>query len=349
MRARIFLAMDRTERFYKIEMLIRNRGGVSFDTLQAELAVSRATLKRDLQYLRERLDAPIVYARGDNLYRFGGDARAKAHELPGLWFSDREIHALLTMHQLIQGLEAEGVLGRHLQPLLDKLHGMLGTSDVEAAELMNRVHIVASARRPVQARFFEAVGSALLERRRIELRYFTRGRAAESQRVVSPQRLTHYRNTWYLDAWCHSSNGLRRFALDAVRDVTPQVQRAKDVSMTAVRAELDAGYGVFAGRRLHWATLHFSAEAAQWVASEQWHARQLSALQPDGSLILKLPYADSTELSMDILRHGDQVRVLSPRALVLQVGERLRQAARQYDTEASAAALSNAGDAAGGE
>ena len=59
-------AMDRTERFYKIELLIRSRGQVGFEALQAELEVSRATLKRDLQYLRERLDAPIVYDRGDN-------------------------------------------------------------------------------------------------------------------------------------------------------------------------------------------------------------------------------------------------------------------------------------------
>ena len=107
--------MDRTERFYKIELLIRNRGHIDFETLRAELEVSPATLKRDLQYLRERLDAPIVYDRLDNAYRFAGDSRTRSHELPGLWFSDKEIHALLTMHQLIQGLEAEGVLGRHLQ------------------------------------------------------------------------------------------------------------------------------------------------------------------------------------------------------------------------------------------
>jgi predicted DNA-binding transcriptional regulator YafY len=322
--------VDRTERFYKIELLIRSRTCVSFEALQAELEVSRATLTRDLQYLRERLDAPIVYDRMDNGYRFGGATRERAHELPGLWFSDKEIHALLTMHQLIQGLEAEGVLGRHLQPLLDKLHGMLGTSNVEARELMNRVRIIGVARRPVPARFFELVGSALLERRRIDLRYFTRARAAESQRVVSPQRLTHYRNTWYLDAWCHRSHGLRRFALDAVRAAQVLPQRAKDVPLDTVRAELDGGYGVFAGKKLKWATLHFSAEAAQWVATEQWHPQQQARMQPDGSLQLRLPYADSTELSMDILRHGDQVKVLAPKELALQVSHSLRRAALQY-------------------
>jgi predicted DNA-binding transcriptional regulator YafY len=333
--------MDRTERFYRIELLIKSRGGVSFDVLLDELAVSRATLKRDLQYLRDRMDAPIVYDRIGNAYRFDGVAApgagatgatgtASSHELPGVWFSQTEIHALLTMHQLIEGLDGGGVLGRHLQPLLDKLHGMLGASESESRELMKRVKIASPACRPVPSRWFELVGSALLKRQRIDMRYFTRGKQTESQRVVSPQRLIHYRNTWYLDAWCHASDGLRRFALDAVRHAKMLDARAKDVAMKTVQAELDGGYGIFSGKALQHATLHFNAEAAQWVAHEQWHPAQVLTTRPDGSLEMRLPYADATELAMDILRHGAQVKVLAPPALARLVAQRLRDAAAQY-------------------
>ena len=327
--------MNRTERFYRIELLIKSRGGVSFEELRDELEVSPATLKRDLQYLRDRMDAPIVYDRFDNVYRFDGAAPGKAapstsHELPGVWFSEAEIHALLTMHQLIKGLDAGGVLGRHLQPLLDKLHGMLGASEGESRELMRRVKIASPARRPVPPRWFEVVGSALLKRQRVDLLYFTRKRQSESRREVSPQRLIHYRNTWYLDAWCHSSEGLRRFALDAVRAAKAMEQRAKDVAMKTVEAELDGGYGIFSGKALQWATLQFDADAAQWVAQEEWHPEQRLAPQADGSLRMELPYADATELAMDILRHGPQVKVLAPVALARLVAERLRSAAAQY-------------------
>jgi predicted DNA-binding transcriptional regulator YafY len=325
--------VDRTERFYKIEMLIRNRGCVPFADLMSELEVSRATLKRDLEYLRERMDAPIVYDRYANGYKFDkqpGGGRGGQHELPGVWFSEREIHALLTMHQLIRELDAGGMLARHLQPLLDKLHGMLGASEREAHELMKRVRIIGAARRPVEARFFELAGSALLQRRRIEMTYYTRGRKAESRRVVSPQRLVHYRNTWYLDAWCHESDALRRFALDAIRGGAMLEHKAKDVPIKAVEAELDGGYGIFAGAKVQWATLRFTPEAAQWVAHEQWHPEQQAVLEEDGSLILKVPYADATELAMDVLRHGEQVRVVAPQALAEQVARRLRLAAERY-------------------
>ena len=61
--------MDRTERFYKINLLLQNRGSVTFEALREELSVSVATLKRDLQYLRDRMNVPIVYDRFDNGYR----------------------------------------------------------------------------------------------------------------------------------------------------------------------------------------------------------------------------------------------------------------------------------------
>lgn len=321
--------MDRTERFYKIERLLRHRGSVSFAALREELDVSPATLKRDLQYLRDRLDAPIVYARYDNGYRF---AQGSQHELPGVWFNEKEITALLTMHQLMAGLDDDGVLSRHLQPLIDKLQGMLGGDEGESRELMRRVKLISTARRRSPARHFELLGSALVQKKRVWLRYFKRSDRKESEREVSPQRLVNYRNTWYLDAWCHASEGLRRFALDAIREAKVEATRARHVPMKELEAELDAGYGIYsgAGTRVKWATLVFSADAAQWVAVEEWHPQQQGRWLEDGRYELRVPYSEPTELAMDILRHGETVTVVGDKALGALIAQRLRRAAAQY-------------------
>ncbi len=329
--------MDRTERFYKIELLLRSRGCVSFAALKAELEVSPATLKRDLQYLRDRLSAPIVYDAADNGYRFaaasaGNAAGAPRHELPGLWFNEAEIHALLTMHQLLARLDDDGVLARHLQPLLERLKGMLGPDEIQARELMRRVKVIGAARRRVPSRYFELLGGALLRRQRLWLRYWKRSDRSSSEREVSPQRLVNHRNTWYLDAWCHASDGLRRFALDAIRDVRLIESRARHVGVRELEGALDAGYGIYggAGARLKWATLVFAADAAQWVANEEWHAEQKSRWLADGRYELQVPYSDPTELAMDILRHGDSVVVTGDKALVALVRQRLVAAAAAY-------------------
>lgn len=325
--------MDRTERFYKIELLLRSRGCVSFDDLQRELDISPATLKRDLQYLRNRLSAPIVYDRFDNGYRFDAESagvKGARQELPGMWFSEKEIHALLTMHQLLAGLDDDGVLSRHLAPMMDKLQGMLGADESEARELMRRVKVISTARRRVPSRHFELLGSALVQRKRVWLRYFKRSDRSTSEREVSPQRLVNYRNTWYLDAWCHVSEGLRRFALDAVQEAKPLESKAKHVAVKDLEADLDAGYGIYGGAKVKWATLLFSAEAAQWVANEEWHAGQKARWLPDGRYELQVPYSDSTELVMDILRHGDSVEVVGDKALMVSIAERLKRASRLY-------------------
>jgi predicted DNA-binding transcriptional regulator YafY len=327
--------MDRTERFYKIELLLRSRGCVSFESLLEELSVSRATLKRDLQYLRDRLNAPIVYDRMDNGYRFeqASATVGARHELPGLWFSENEIHALLTMHQLMAGLDDDGVLSRHLQPMMDKLQGMLGADETEARELMRRVKVIVTARRRTPSKSFELLGSALVQRKRVKLRYFKRSDRSTSEREVSPQRLVNYRNTWYLDAWCHASDGLRRFALDAVKDAEALPTKARQVAVKDLESALDAGYGIYggAGAQLTWATLVFEPDAAQWVSVEEWHPQQKARWLADGRYELQVPYADPTELAMDILRHGDSVVVTGNAALKQAIRARLDAARARYD------------------
>jgi predicted DNA-binding transcriptional regulator YafY len=332
--------MTKTAHLYKIELLIRHQGPVSFAELLQALEVSPATLKRDLEYLRDQLGAPIEYDRDANGYRFaaagvvsGGGGPGDKHELPGLWFSERELYSLLMAHQLLAGLDADGLLSRHLLPLLDRIHGLLGPGgETDAKALMKRVKIISALRRPVPPECFERMGEALMRRRRLQMRYLTRSRGGSEagEREVSPQRLVHYKNTWYLDAWCHSRERLLRFALDAVQQARVLDSRAKDVAMRQVQAEMDTGYGIFAGGTRQEAVLHFSAQAAPWISREEWHPEQQGRLLDDGSWMLTLPYVDETELVMDLLRQGEQVRVLAPDSLARAVQRRLAAALAVY-------------------
>jgi predicted DNA-binding transcriptional regulator YafY len=322
-----------TARLYRIEELIRARGHVSFSELLADLQVSPATLKRDFEYLRSRLGAPIEYDRDLNGYRLGTAYPGAKHELPGLWFDESELYSLLMAQQLLSGLDTGGLLARHLQPLLDRIHHLLGSGEGRAAadRLMQRVRIVSALRRPVPSRYFERVSAALLKRSRLHLRYLTRSRGQSSEREVSPQRLVHYRNTWYLDAWCHRTQGLRRFALDAIEAADLLDRPAQDVAMAEVEAAMDSGYGIYAGGQQRWAVLLFDRHAAQWASCEEWHPLQQGSWLEDGRFELRLPYVDDTELLMDVLRQGDQVKVLAPPELAQRVQQRLQAAAARYD------------------
>lgn len=324
--------MNQTERFYKIDQLITDRGHVSFEDLKTTLEVSRATLRRDLEYMRSRLNAPIVFDRELGGYRFETVSTpiGAQYELPGLWFSSAEIHALLTMQHLLANLDPGGLLTPHVQPLMARLNALLGTAENTADEIRRRVLVVGVGQRQLKLEHFERVGSALLRRKRLQLTYHAKGTNQITERQISPQRLVHYRENWYLDAWCHLRNELRNFAVDSIRRVEILETPAKEVSQRSMNVVLGPGYGILGGTRLQWATLAFTPERALWVATEHWHPKQKSRVDAEGRFILELPYADHRELIMDILKFGADVEVLAPEALRDQVRTELGRAVARY-------------------
>ena len=325
--------MDRTERFYKISELLRANQVISFATLLATLETSRSTLKRDLKYLCDRLHNPIIYNRQRGGYQLAtpDPADKHAHELPGLWFSPTEIHALLTMQQLVAGLDAGGVLSTHIAPLMERLNALLGPEgNAEATELRQRVRIIRLAQRRLQPRHFEQVATALAQRKRLHIAYTARGNGSTTERDISPLRLVHYRDNWYLDAWCHYRQQLRNFALDAITRLEPLNEPAREVGAAQLSATFGPGYGIFAGGKLRWARLRFSPERARWVAQEQWHPEQSGKFESDGSYLLRLPYTDHRELIMDILKHGTHCEVLGPPSLRKVVVEEVKKLGEKY-------------------
>jgi len=319
--------MGQTERLYKIKSRL-DAGRCLQKPALAELGISPATLKRDLAHLRDRMNAPVVFDRVRNGYRLDAAAQLPGtqYELPGLWLSAEEIHALLTMQHLLANLDAGGLLGPHIAPLTERLHRMLGTGGRASAEVVRRIRVQSAGARKLHLPHFEAVGTALLRRQRLHIDYHGRGRDEARERQVSPQRLIHYRDNWYLDAWCHLKRGLRSFAVDAMRSARVLDKAAIDVPEHQLDALLGAGYGIFAGKKVQWAELRFSPERARWVAAETWHPKQGGRFDADGRWLLRLPYADARELVMDILRHVPEVEVLGPAGLRQVVAEKLRSA-----------------------
>jgi predicted DNA-binding transcriptional regulator YafY len=239
--------MDRIERFYKIDQLLSNRRAVPRDVFLEELGVSPATFKRDLEYMRERLHAPIVWDAERRGYRYGSpDQNAPDFSLPGLWFNASEIHALLTMQQLLDNIQP-GLLEPHIGPLLARVQELLEDGDYSAGEIRRRIRILGMAARPVIPRHFETVSSALLSRKRLKITHYHRGRDETSEREISPQRLVHYRDNWYLDAWCHERDALRTFSVDGIRSAALLEGKARNVADRHLDTELGSDYGIFAG------------------------------------------------------------------------------------------------------
>jgi len=321
--------MSKVERLYHLHNILnQRRTPISRQDLMERLECSQATLYRLVGELRDFLGAPIEQD-ADTRGFYYDRSYDQAFDLPGIWISPAELQALLTARQVLSNVQA-GLLEGELESLQARISALLRQKGIEAESGESRIHLQHVAGRAVPARMFQDVLGTLIGRQRLHIRYHGRRRDQVSERTVSPQRLTQYRNSWYLDAWCHQAEGLRSFALERIRQQQVVDEPAREVSDLELSAHFDRSYGIFSGPGEHTAELRFTPEMSRWVAEEIWHADQQGAFDEQGCWRLKVPFSSARELVMDILRYGADVEVIAPDFLRQLVAQAAAATAAQY-------------------
>ena len=323
--------MDRYERILALHRHLKSaRYPVPLARLMDELGCSRATLYRDIAFLRDALGAPVESdSTGEGGFRYD-QKEAERFELPGLWLNSDELHALLATHQLLDRT-GSGVLSSALAPLRSRIESLLAQQAGGKRWPMERVRVIGSYVRRRDEVAFRIVASAVLERRQVEFDYLARSTNERTHRRVSPQRLTHYRDNWYLDAWDHEREALRSFSVDRIQHARVRDEAARDLPDDELDLHLASSYGIFSGAPKGIATIVFSPKAARWVADEHWHSKQEGRFLPDGRYQLKLPYSNARELLMDVLRYGADAEITEPVALREQAKTLMGLALSAYD------------------
>ncbi|MBS0462225.1 MAG: YafY family transcriptional regulator [Proteobacteria bacterium] len=320
--------MERYERALALHRMFKAaRYPVGIHKMLEDIGCSRATLYRDLAYLRDVLGAPLDGV-GEGCYQYAEGEGAR-FELPGLWLNSDELHALLAAHQLLERT-GSGVLSGALAPIRNRIDALLAEQAGGKRWPVERVRVLASGQRAMDQLAFRSAASAVLDRKQFAFDYRARSTDERSHRKVSPQRLTHYRDNWYLDAFDHERDALRSFAVERISRAHLLDTPAQDVPESVLDEHLASGYGIFSGAPKAWATIVFSAKAARWVADTQWHSKQEGRFLPDGRYELRVPYSNGRELLMDVLRYGADAQIIAPVSLREQARASLQLALGQY-------------------
>ncbi|MFW8744795.1 helix-turn-helix transcriptional regulator [Mesorhizobium japonicum] len=322
--------MSDMQRLHRITYLLQARKCVPLVDFLNELEISKATFKRDLEYLRSRMNASIIFDRFQGGYRFENLQDAHKVELPGLWFTEKEATALALMHQLLASLDKGGLIGPHIEPLSAIIDNILGQHQISAKELRKRIKVLPMAQRKTSVQSFAELGSALLNRQRLQITYYAKVKNETTQREVSPQQLIYYRDNWYLDAYCHLREELRSFAVDGIHSAVILNQKAKEVPEKELKDYFGQSYGLFSGKANQRAKLRFTPEQARWISTEVWHQDQVGYFDGEGYYILEFDYNRDPELVMDILKYGSAVEVLRPASLRKRVAQELSRAIKKY-------------------
>lgn len=221
------LTMNRLERIHKIDEMITRHGLVPVHDFLSTLGISLATFKRDLDYLRSHLHAPVLWDRQSGGYRYGKTAsRRKSVPMPRLWLTGQQTHALLTAYRLMSSAHSP-YASPDMDGLAARVLALLCERGENPQQVLKRI-VLEDASAPQDASpGFEAVASALLNRRRLRVTVPGRGKQA-GEHEVSPLRLVLSKAQWRLEGLHHGNGQVGQWALSDLAAVEVLKDKARD-------------------------------------------------------------------------------------------------------------------------
>lgn len=295
--------------------------------LAEHFEISRKQAQRDIEFMYDRLAAPLEYNPNRRGYEYGNDG----YELPPVWLKEEELVALCLAQRLsaaVPDRELKGALERLLRRFVDLCSdGSLSL----VGDICGKVSVKNVEYYRVREPVFHAVAGALFRNRALRIVYRTPHKGEETQRLILPLHLLCYMGSWYLVAFCTLRNELRDFALSRIRALEESDgDVALPPSLPPIREYIRQTFGLLSGPQSTEVILRFRPGIAPWVAEQVWHDAQEASADPDGSLHLRFPVSGFEEVSREILKYGADVEVVAPDGLKRIIKEKIEKMAALY-------------------
>jgi predicted DNA-binding transcriptional regulator YafY len=313
------------ERYYWFDRQVRRGVFPNAATLARRFEISAKTAQRTIDYMRDKLAAPLEY----DGHRKGYFYTVSGFTLRPFEVSQNELLAVLLAQNLLSG-SAGGVISRSIRSFGRKLFAATGAMGLSEERIGEAFSAVWHGFAPAEAETFRTVADALVQRQRLAFHYFAPSTNERTERLVEPHHLQHYMGGWVLLARCLERDGWRKFHLGRMREVRLAAQPFTPRPPSEWQGELSGAFGIFQGGAPVRVVLRFNSFRARWVRDELWHAEQRVEELPDGALLLSFPVADFREVKLRILQFGADVEVVEPLELRREVAQEIGRMGELY-------------------
>ena len=314
------------QRMMRIHELLQKGRYPNCTYLAEEFEVSTRTAKRDVDFMKCRLNLPIEYDVRRNGYYY----TMPVEHLPAISITEAEMFALLVAQKAIAQYQGTPF---H-QPLAAAFRKITGQLDRRLRFSLGSLDDVLSFRpfapEDTDLKVFEVITRALQECLELRFLYRNFGASRARRRRVHPYHLACINELWYLFAFDVNRQDLRTFVLTRLTE--PEIIRQRFVKPREFDLDkyLRGSFNVYTGRGDYEVVLEFDAWAAESIRGRRWHASQELTETPEGRLRLRMRLTSLKEADRWVLSWGGHVTVVKPKALAMRLREMALDVRRRY-------------------
>ena len=296
-----------------IQILITSKLGKSAAELADEIECHPRTVYRDLEALQVA-GFPIYTERvdGKNLWSLLDTVK---HRIP-IPFSLTELMALYFGSDMLKVFQGT-VFYDSLESLFKKVKTTLPPESIKYLKTVEQTLSLGLKPFKEYGKFKEIinrVNDAALNKKSIEMVYYTMSRKKESKRKVDPYKVWFFNGTFYLIGFCHKRKEIRIFALDRIKMLHQTNESFEVQEDFDFDGFVGNSFGVFQGEPVK-VKAWFSPEVAGYIKEKIWHQNQEIQTQSDGSVVFEAEVAGTDEFKFWIMSWGSNALVLEPESL----------------------------------
>lgn len=313
------------ERIVWFDHQVRSGTFPNASRLAEHFELSNKTAQRNIDFMRDRLAAPLEYNATKRGYYYAD----QTFELPHFQATQEEVLSILIARSLLSNT-AGGIISHSIHQFGKKLFATTGDFGLTESRMDEAFSATWTGYSPTHSETFRLVADALLKRRVLRFAYTSPGTDGKSERQVEPYHLQHYMASWVLTAWCRLRGEWRKFLLARIDDLSVLDESFKSRPKNEWNHLIDDAFGIFQSDVNTQVTLRFTSFRSRWIREQIWHPKQTLKELADGSLELSFPVADFREVKLKILQFGADVEVVEPETLRREVAEEIRKMAAVY-------------------
>lgn len=298
------------ERFIWFDDQVKQKKYPNTTSLSKQFEVSIKTAQRDIEFMRDRLNCPLVYDPSRKGYFYKDDT----FSLPLIYLSSEELSSLLIARKFLQDI-SERYIGDEISSVIQKITAILKKHMVEENLIDEALSFQLIQYSTAPEEIFKGVLEGCLQKKSLHFQYFSPAYENPTVRTVDPYHLLNYMGTWHLIAYCRTKKNLRNFVVGRIKDLKVLDTTFSMPRNFHIKEYLQSAFGIYKGKSINQVTLRFTPLKAKRIVEQTWHKDQKVKYLKDGSLELTFPVANFAEITMEILKHGSGVEVIKPKAL----------------------------------